>query len=111
MVELVAYARRARVEAWRILEYVERRIVPPPSPAWSEDEVEILRRVRRLSALGVNLAGIEVILHMRSRLDQLLLERERLMSLLAEERRRRQERERTLLATLAGIEPDYTEEG
>ncbi len=37
-----------------------------------EGDLAELRRIRRLHELGVNLAGIQVILHMRRRMDRLL---------------------------------------
>jgi DNA-binding transcriptional MerR regulator len=39
--------------------------------ALSEAELVRLRRIRRLSELGINLAGIEVILDMRCRIEEL----------------------------------------
>ena len=42
------------------------------------DEVAELRRVRRLTSLGVNLAGVDIILRMRRRIEELQAEIERL---------------------------------
>jgi DNA-binding transcriptional MerR regulator len=39
--------------------------------ALSEAELVRLRRIRRLTELGINLAGIEVILDMRCRIEEL----------------------------------------
>ena len=44
-------------------------------------ELTELRRVRRLSSLGVNLAGVEIILRMRRRILELHAEIERLQTL------------------------------
>ena len=54
-----------------VLECVERELVVEPLTA--EDLAE-LRRIRRLRALGVNMAGIEIILHMRRRIEELQAE-------------------------------------
>lgn len=45
------------------------------------DELAELRRVRRLTSLGVNLAGVEIILRMRRRIEQLQAEIARLEAL------------------------------
>jgi DNA-binding transcriptional MerR regulator len=49
----------------------------------TETSLAEIRRVRRLTDLGVNLAGVEVILHMRHRIAELQAETERLERLLA----------------------------
>jgi DNA-binding transcriptional MerR regulator len=48
------------------------------SQTLTETELGELRRVRRLSRLGINLAGIDVILRMRRRIQALQTEIERL---------------------------------
>jgi MerR family transcriptional regulator/heat shock protein HspR len=40
----------------------------------TEDELFVLRRIRRLTDLGVNLSGVEVILHMRHQIEALQAE-------------------------------------
>ena len=45
-------------------------IVEPLGP----QDLQALRRIRRLQALGVNMAGIEIILRMRGRIERLYLE-------------------------------------
>ncbi len=44
----------------------------------TEEDVAELRRVRRLTALGVNMPGVEIILHMRRQVLELRTELERL---------------------------------
>jgi len=51
-----------------VQECVERRLVREPLSAADLAE---LRRIRRLQELGVNLQGIEIILHMRRRIQAL----------------------------------------
>lgn len=67
------------------LRYYERVGLIAPSRSrgnirlYSQQDIERLRQVKRLMEdLGVNLAGAEVILHMRERLEQLEAEREAL---------------------------------
>lgn len=48
----------------------------------TEDDLVELRRVRRLMSLGINLAGAEVILRMRRRIEELEAEIARLERLL-----------------------------
>lgn len=58
-----------------VRECVQRRLVSEPL---SEADLVELRRIRRLQELGVNMPGIEVILHMRRRIPALQAELERL---------------------------------
>ena len=69
------------------LRYYEREgiIKPSRSPGnirlYSEADIELLRRVRHLiDDLGVNMAGVEVILNMLERMVELRQENERLNS-------------------------------
>jgi len=59
--------------------YVQRGLV---SGTFSEMELAQLRRIRRLTDLGVNLAGVEVILRMRRQIEELQAEVEALRRLL-----------------------------
>jgi hypothetical protein len=52
----------------QVRQVVARRLVMEPL---QESDLVELRRVRRLQELGVNLQGIEVILHMRRRIEAL----------------------------------------
>ncbi len=47
-------------------------------PVFTEEHIAELRRIRRMHQLGVNLAGVEVILQMRQRIVELEAEVERL---------------------------------
>jgi len=49
----------------------------------TEAELAELRRIRRLTDLGVNLAGVEIILNMRRQIEALQAEVARLEQLLA----------------------------
>lgn len=75
-------ARRAGVHPRTIQVYerlglIERRA--PRNPTYTEDDVARVRMIRRLvDDLGVNLAGADVILHMREQLLALHAELERL---------------------------------
>lgn len=61
-------ARRTGLSPGSIRRYMRRRLV---NEVLSEAELVRLRRIRRLSELGINLAGIEVILDMRCRIEEL----------------------------------------
>ena len=61
-------ARRTGLSPRSIRRYIQRRLV---NEALSEAELVRLRRIRRLTELGINLAGIEVILDMRCRIEEL----------------------------------------
>ena len=60
--------RRTGLSVEIIQDCVTRRLVTEPL---TDRDLAILRRVRRLQELGINMAGIEVILHMRHRLESL----------------------------------------
>jgi hypothetical protein len=57
-----------------VLECVERRLVA--EPLTDQDMVQ-LRRIRRLQELGVNMPGIEIILRMRRRIQEMQAELDR----------------------------------
>ncbi len=58
--------------------YIRRRLVGYPL---TEQDLVVLRRIRRLTDLGINLAGVEVILRMRRRIEKLEAELRRLQEL------------------------------
>lgn len=58
-----------------IRECIQRSLVTEPL---TDADIVELRRIRRLQELGVNMPGIEVILHMRQRIRALQAELERL---------------------------------
>lgn len=68
-------ARRAGVETAVVRHCVEVGLV---NEKLIEDDLAELRRVRRLTALGVNLPGAEIILRMRRRIEELQAELARL---------------------------------
>ena len=55
---------------------IEGITVAGEEPRYSEEEVAVLRRARRLEELGINLEGVEVILRLYARLDALQRELE-----------------------------------
>ena len=61
-------ARRAGVDVYVVQHCVEVGLVERDM---TERDLAELRRIRRLMALGVNLPGVEVILRMRRRIQQL----------------------------------------
>jgi MerR family transcriptional regulator/heat shock protein HspR len=67
-VSIAVAAERTGISPRTVRRYIQRGLV---SEALSEVELGQLRRVRRLRELGVNLAGIEVILRMRRRIEEL----------------------------------------
>jgi DNA-binding transcriptional MerR regulator len=66
--------RRTGLSRQVVQECTERRLVTEPL---TDAELTELRRIRRLRELGVNLQGIEIILHMRRRILALQAELDR----------------------------------
>jgi hypothetical protein len=61
--------------------YIRRGLV---NEALTEAELAELRRIRRLTGLGVNLSGVEIILRMRRQIEELKAEMDRLHAFLDE---------------------------
>jgi MerR family transcriptional regulator/heat shock protein HspR len=72
-------ARRTGLPSRTVRRYVQRGLV---NDVLTEAELTELRRIRRLTDLGVNLAGVEIILHMRRQIEELQAEVARLQALL-----------------------------
>ncbi|HSJ58684.1 MAG TPA: hypothetical protein VLC95_15985 [Anaerolineae bacterium] len=70
--------RRSGLSEEIVHECVMRQIVADPL---TDDDLRELRRVRRLQELGVNLQGIEVIMHMRQQIQALRAEMDRMQHL------------------------------
>jgi len=73
-------ARRCGLAPTTVRRYIRWGLVETPL---TEEDLRTLRRIRRLTALGINLAGVEVILRMRSRIEELQAEVARLEALLS----------------------------
>lgn len=71
---LLRLAREADIEADLLLECVDRRLIVLSGEAPDDELVEAARRVRRLHGMGVSMQGVEVIVHMRTRMLDLHLE-------------------------------------
>lgn len=63
--------RRTGLDKELVQECVRREVVGDPL---TERDLAELRRIRRLRELGVNMPGIEIILHMRQRIEALRAE-------------------------------------
>jgi hypothetical protein len=73
-VNMSMVVQRTGISHDQIRQIVARRLVMEPL---DETDLAELRRVRRLQELGVNMQGIEVILHMRRRIEALRAELDR----------------------------------
>jgi MerR family transcriptional regulator/heat shock protein HspR len=78
-ITVTAAARRCGVAPYTVRRYIRRGLV---SETLTEAELAELRRIRRLTLLGVNLAGVEIILRMRQQIEELQAEMGRLHGLL-----------------------------
>ena len=78
-ITITVAARRACLSPRTVRRYIQRGLV---SEVLTEADLIELRRIRRLTDLGINLAGVEVILRMRRRIEELQAEVARLQALL-----------------------------
>ena len=78
-ITVIVAARRCGLASRTVRRYVRRGLV---RETLTEAELVELRRIRRLTGLGVNLAGVEIILRMRRRIEELQAEVNRLQALL-----------------------------
>lgn len=72
-------ARQSGLTAHTVRRYIRRGLL---SEALTESDLAELRRIRRLTGLGVNLAGVEVVRQMRRNIKELQAEVDRLRALL-----------------------------
>jgi MerR family transcriptional regulator/heat shock protein HspR len=79
VVTITVAAQQSGVTVRTIRRYVRRGLVGTPL---TEANLVELRRIRRLTDLGINLAGVEIILRMRRRIEDLQAEVDRLQALL-----------------------------
>jgi DNA-binding transcriptional MerR regulator len=82
---LVILAEQCGVDVTTLSEWLDEQLIVLSEGALDDEVLERARRIRRLTALGVNLPGVEIILHMRAeildyqtRLEQLEEEMRRL---------------------------------
>jgi len=61
-------AHRAGLGSRLLVQCVERRLLPSRGPDWDREAYAVACRVRRLTSLGVNMQGVEMVLHMRRRI-------------------------------------------
>jgi len=80
---LIQVAHRCGVATDVLVEWVRERLIVVEDNSWDENALEAVRRIKRLTALGLNLPGVEVALYMR----QQLIEHQQRMTRLEEEMR------------------------
>ncbi len=79
VITIAVAARQCGLTAYTVRRYIRRGLL---SEALTEADLAELRRIRRLTGLGVNLAGVEVVLRMRRNIKELQAEVDRLQALL-----------------------------
>jgi MerR family transcriptional regulator/heat shock protein HspR len=81
-IDITVASRLANVSTRTVRRYVQFGLI---GNVLTQEELITLRRIRRLRELGVNLAGIDIILRMRRQIEELQAEIERLEALVATE--------------------------
>jgi MerR family transcriptional regulator/heat shock protein HspR len=79
VITVAVAARQAGLTSHTVRRYIRRGLL---SETLTEVDLAELRRIRRLTGLGVNLAGVEVVLQMRRHIRELQAEVDRLQALL-----------------------------
>src|SRR5258707_6872542 len=65
---IIQFDHQCGVTTEALHEWLQERLIPLRDNQWDDEAIETVRRIRRLSALGINLAGIEVALYMRQQM-------------------------------------------
>jgi MerR family transcriptional regulator/heat shock protein HspR len=84
-IDINVAARMADVSPGTVRRYMRLGLI---NGALTYDDLAILRRVRRLRSLGVNLAGVEIILRMRQQIEELRSDVARLQALVPDDHAR-----------------------
>ena len=67
---LMRIARQSGVSTDTLIEWIREQLIMPGEQPWDDEAIETVRRIRRLTNLGVNVAGVQMILYMRQQLIQ-----------------------------------------
>jgi DNA-binding transcriptional MerR regulator len=65
--DLETVCRQCGVSAETLLSWVEEQLIPLTNE-WDDEMLDMIRRIRRLTVLGVSVPGVDMILHMRRQL-------------------------------------------
>ena len=76
---VIVAARRCGLAPRTVRRYIRQGLV---NETLAKADLAELRRIRRLTDLGVNLAGVGIVLHMRERIEELQAEVDRLQVLM-----------------------------
>ena len=80
---LIQVAHQCGVATDALMDWVRERLIIVEDNRWDDEALETVRRIKRLTALGLNLPGVEVALYMR----QQLIQHQRQMAHIEEEMR------------------------
>ena len=67
---LLSVARQCGVTADALIEWMSESLVVVDDDQWNDEALDTVRRIKRLTTLGINLPGVEVVLMMRQQLIQ-----------------------------------------
>ena len=98
---LMRIARQCGVSTDTLIEWVREQLVMPGEQHWDDEAIETVRRIRRLTTLGVNTAGVQMILYMRQQLIQHQAEISRIQQEMDELRRFHEQEIARLMRQLA----------
>ena len=75
---ILRLAERCNIPAETVAEWVTEQLIIIQDDRLDDDLIDHVLRIRRLTALGVNLEGVQIILHMRIQIIQHQSERDRI---------------------------------
>src|SRR5262249_11426002 len=67
---LMRIARQCGVSTDTLIEWVREQLVMPGEQQWDDEAIETVRRIRRLTTLGVNTAGVQMLVYMSRQVIQ-----------------------------------------
>ena len=77
---LIQVAHQCGVSTDLLHEWLQENLIPLRNNEWDDEAIETVKRIRRLTALGVNTAGVEIVLYMREQILRTQQEHEALRS-------------------------------
>src|SRR5690242_3339378 len=100
---LMRIANQCGVTTNDLIEWMNEQLIPLHDNQWDDEAIETVQRIKRLMTLGLNVAGIEVVIYMR---QQLIHHQEMIQRFETEMRQLRLEHEREIARLMRQLAED-----